>query len=209
VVKLKKRAELLVMSIQGYAEEIRDGVFDDNDEALGVIVEESTRLKNIVEDLVFLSKLETMEDFYRFSFESMNDTIEKSVEKVNVLAIKKNVRINTMLYSDASINIDRDKFVQALINILGNCIRYAVSEVNITTSNDGEYFDIRVFDNGEGFEQKDLKNLFERFYKGKQGNTGLGLAITRVIIEKHNGTVEAGNRPEGGAEFRIRLPIGG
>lgn len=196
-----------LMSIQGYAEGIKDGVFDSNEQALGIIVEESMRLKRIVDELIFLSKLETMEGFYNFTDESINEIIEKSVEKVKSLAVKNKVNINMMLYKDSKMKVDRDKLTQALINILGNSIRYASSEINVTTSNDGKLIEINIYDDGEGFDEKDIKNIFERFYKGKKGNTGLGLAITKVIIEKHKGTVQAANRKDGGAEFIIRLPI--
>lgn len=196
-----------LMSIQGYAEGIKDGVFENNDQALEIIVEESTRLKKIVDELIFLSKLETMEGFYKFSSEGMNEIIEKSIDKVNSLAVRDNININRMLYKDAVLNVDKDKITQALINILGNCLRHAKNEINITTSNNGEWFEIKVNDDGEGFDEKELKNVFERFYKGKKGNTGLGLAITKVIIEKHRGIITAGNGANGGAEFAIRLPV--
>lgn len=196
-----------LMSIQGYAEGVKDGVFENNGEALDVIVEESKRLKGIVEDLIFLSKIETQEDFYRFSPESMNDIIEKSVAKLKGLSIRDNIAISLMLYKDASLRADRDKMTQALLNIMGNCVRYARSQVSIVTSNDGRQFEIVIRDDGEGFDQNESKKVFERFYKGKKGGTGLGLAITKAIIEKHGGTVEAVNAADGGAEFRIRLPI--
>jgi two-component system, OmpR family, sensor histidine kinase CssS len=196
-----------LMSIQGYAEGIKDGVFENNDQALEVIVEESTRLKGIVEELIYLSKLETMEDFYSFNSVGINGIIEKSVEKVNSLAVKKGIRINTMLYKDAISSIDSDKLTQAFINILGNCLRHAKSEVNIVTSNDGNWFEVSINDDGDGFEEKDLKKVFERFHKGSKGDTGLGMAITQIIINRHNGTIDVANRTEGGAEFKIRLPL--
>lgn len=112
-----------------------------------------------------------------------------------------------MLYKDINLKVDKDKFTQALINVLGNCMRYASSEINITTSNDFHKFIIKIADDGDGFDINEITNVFERFYKGKKGNTGLGLAITRVIIEKHNGTIEALNGKTGGAEFNITLPI--
>lgn len=196
-----------LMSIQGYAEGIKDGVFEDNTKALDIIVDESKRLKSIVEELIFLSKLETMEDYYRLTSESVNDIIEKSVEKVRSIALKSNIQINTILYKDATIKLDGQKFIQALINILGNCLRYARNEINITTSNDEKYLEIIIHDDGEGFDPVEIKNIFERFYKGKKGNTGLGLAITKTIVEKHGGIIYAGNKPDGGAEFRVRLEI--
>jgi len=196
-----------LMSIQGYAEGLRDGVFEDNDRALDIIVEESARLKSIVDELIFLSKLETMKDFYRFSPESINEIIEKSIEKVKSIALKNNISINARLSRDAVLNVDRDKIIQALINILGNCLRHAGSEISIATANDGKWLEIKVRDDGDGFDGKEIKNVFERFYKGKKGNTGLGMAITKVIIEKHRGTIAAANAENGGAEFTVRLPF--
>lgn len=154
-------------------------------------MEESKRLKAIVDELIFLSKIETQEEFYKFSAENMNELIENSVAKLKGLSIKDNININLMLYKDASLVVDRDKINQALVNVIGNCLKYARSEVNITTSNDGRWFQIRVQDDGDGFDQNEIKKVFERFYKGKKGDSGLGLAITRTIIEKHRGTIEA------------------
>ncbi|MCX7922055.1 MAG: HAMP domain-containing histidine kinase [Clostridia bacterium] len=196
-----------LMSIQGYAEGIKDGVFDNNEEALEIIIDESNRLKGIVEELIYLSKIESQENFYRFSTESMNEVIENSVGKLKGLSAKYNIRLNPILYKDARLNIDHDKITQALINIMGNCLRYAKSEINIITSNDGKWFEIKIQDNGEGFDKNESEKVFERFYKGKKGNSGLGLAITKVIIEKHHGSITASNHPGGGAEFQIRLPI--
>ncbi len=196
-----------LMSIQGYAEGIKDGVFDDNDKALNVIIEESSRLENLVEDIIYLSKLETLEDYYVFSSVSINETIRKSIEKVSSLALKDGIEISSMLYKDEQINIDRDKFIQAMINIIGNCLRYARKEVKIETENNGKWFEIKISDDGKGFDEKEIKSVFERFYKGKKGSTGLGLAITKVIIEKHGGTIMAQNGANGGAEFKIRMPV--
>ncbi len=196
-----------LMSIQGYAEGIKDGVFEDNNEALDIIVGETSRLKKIVEELILLSKLETMDDYYNFNLQSMNEIIKKSVDKINSLVIKNNKKINIMLYNDAKITVDRDKIIQALINIIGNSIRYAKNEINITTSNDRKVFEIAISDDGMGFENNEAEKIFERFYKGKNGNTGLGLAITKVIVEKHRGTITARNNEKGGAEFIIRLNI--
>jgi two-component system, OmpR family, sensor histidine kinase CssS len=196
-----------LMSIQGYAEGIRDGVFDDNKEALNVITEETGRLKKLVEQIIYLSKLETMEDFYSFKTESINSVIENSVEKVRSLAYKKGVRLNAMLGKDELLRIDSDKITQALINVLGNCIRHAESEVQVITSKNDSYFNIKVMDDGKGFSEKDHSRVFERFYKGKGGDTGLGLSITKVIVERHGGIVNAENREEGGALFLFTLPV--
>jgi signal transduction histidine kinase len=68
------------------------------------------------------------------------------------------------------------------------------------------YSEITVADNGSGIEKEDLPYIFRRFYKGKKGNFGLGLAISKNVIERHNGTIAALNT-ETGALFKIRLPV--
>jgi signal transduction histidine kinase len=196
-----------LMSIQGYAEGIKDGVFDNNDKALDVIIDECSRLKSLVGDIIYLSKLETMEDYYNFSLQSMNETIEKSIEKIKSISLKKNIDMSLVLDKDVRISIDRDKFIQALLNILGNCLRYAVKEIKIKTLNEEKMYKIIISDDGEGFDKEEIKYIFERFYKGKNGNTGLGLSITKVIVEKHGGTIEAGNSSGGGAVFIIKIPL--
>ncbi len=196
-----------LMSIQGYAEGIKDGVFDDTERALDVIVEESTRLKRLVEDIIYLSKLETMDDYYSFSTVSIGEIIEKSIEKINSLAIKEGISINLNLHRDVMINADGNKLIQAMINIIGNCLRYARDEIKIATWDDSKWLQIKISDNGAGFSENEIKNIFERFYKGNKGKTGLGLAITKVIIEKHRGMIKASNGTNGGAEFTIKLPV--
>lgn len=195
-----------LMSIQGYAEGIKDGVFDNNDKALDVIIDECSRLKSLVGDIIYLSKLETMEDYYNFSFQSMNETIEKSIEKIESIVLKKNINMRLALNKDVRLSIDKDKFIQALLNILGNCLRYAEKEIEVKTLNEEKMYKIIISDDGEGFDKDEIKNIFERFYKGKNGNTGLGLSITKVIIEKHGGIIEARNSSRGGAKFIIKMP---
>ena len=196
-----------LMSIQGYAEGIKDGVFSDNSQALDIIVEESIRLKRIVEEVIFLSKLETIEGFYKFKSTGINELIEKSIDKINSIALKNNITIDTKLSKNINLNVDEDKFIQALINVLGNCLRYARSKVTVSAQTKDKNFEIVVSDDGNGFEENDLKNIFERFYKGSKGDTGLGMAITKVIIEKHRGSISALNAAEGGAQFIIKLPM--
>jgi signal transduction histidine kinase len=148
-----------------------------------------------------------MEDYYNFSLQSMNETIEKSIEKIKSISLKKNIDMSLVLDKDVRISIDRDKFIQALLNILGNCLRYAVKEIKIKTLNEEKMYKIIISDDGEGFDKEEIKYIFERFYKGKNGNTGLGLSITKVIVEKHGGTIEAGNSSGGGAVFIIKIPL--
>ncbi len=195
-----------LMSIQGYAEAIKDGIFEDNVNALNIIVAESKRLKKIVEEIIFLSKLESLESFYNFKKASMNAIIIQSLEKVNGLAMQNDINLHFIPNQDIHIYMDEDKMVQAFINILGNCIRYADKEVHVAITVENNSIKVIINDDGNGFKNEDMTRIFERFYKGRKGDTGLGMAITKTIVEKHGGYIEAHNRNTEGAEFVVILP---
>lgn len=91
------------------------------------------------------------------------------------------------------------------MNITFNCLRYAKTAANITLMEFNENAGIRVSDNGDGIPFSDLPHIFERFYKGRGGNFGLGLAIAKSSVEFMSGTVQAYNCEEG-AVFEITLP---
>lgn len=201
-----------LMSIQGYAEGIKDGVFKENniEQALSIIVEESVRLKNIVEELVYLTKVESMDGFLKPDFENVGDLIKNSVSIVKGIALSKDVDVEIIDCEDVFLTVDSDKLHQALLNILGNCIRHAVSKVDIIAGVSrikNNHYEIKISDDGPGFTEDDFNNAFKRFYKGKKGSTGLGLAITKAIVEKHGGDIEISNKPEGGAVYLLYLPL--
>lgn len=102
---------------------------------------------------------------------------------------------------------DEEKLLRAFSNVLSNCIRYAESNVTIESKLTlNEKVKVTISDDGPGINEKDLPFIFERFYKGKKGDFGLGLAISKNIIEKHKGTIYANNSNKG-AVFTIELPI--
>ncbi|MGH4137902.1 sensor histidine kinase [Clostridium sp.] len=195
-----------LMSIQGYAEAIKYGVVDTQDKAIDIIIEESKRLSDLVEDLLYLSKIETTQDELNLEEINVEYMIKSSIERINGIAVKngKNIRFSR---SDNSKIImgDEEKLTRAIINILGNCLRYCSENIEVILKSEGVKTIIIIEDDGPGFEESDIKNIFERFFKGKGGNHGIGLAITKSIIEKHDGNIVAGNRSKGGARFTITL----
>lgn len=195
-----------VMSIMGYAEGLMDGVITDREKALGIIVDECQRLRRMIDEVLYLSKLETLENFFRFEPGSPNQLVMECREKMAVLTANANLELKLELMPDREITLDRDKILQALINLISNAIRYARHEIVITTSGDENSVHITVEDDGEGIGEQELPHIFERFYKGKKGNVGLGMAIVKAIAEGHGGTVTAGSGRYGGALFEMNLP---
>lgn len=196
-----------LMSIQSYAEGIKYDVIDTNT-AISVILEETKRMTNLVEDLVYLSRLDNIEESYRFTTCNLCDLISSCANRMNRIAFKSNITIVfNNLTDNVMIRADEEKMSRAVNNIISNDIRYAESKVIIDLEKtEGSLIKLSILDDGPGFAQDELPNIFDRFYKGKKGNFGLGLAIARNVIEKHNGNIKAINS-EKGALFIIELPL--
>ncbi|MFD2169564.1 sensor histidine kinase [Tumebacillus lipolyticus] len=197
-----------LMAIQGYAEGIKDGIFqgEEAEKGLDVIAQESTRLKRLVDELIYLSKLETMEDLYRPAPFEFTEFVEDAMTRVTPLAMQKGVELRLYGKEAHLVNANRDRWMQAMQNLLSNGIRHAHSKVEVTLRQQAGRLYITIRDDGDGFTGSQ-ELIFERFYKGNKGDTGLGLAIVKAIVEKSNGTITANNHPQGGAEFQISLPM--
>ncbi len=197
-----------LMAIRGYAEGLRDGVFSGSESAriLDIVVQESVRMKKLVDELIYLSKLETLEEIYDLAPASFQNVIRLTIELLAPLAKQCQVKVLWQQeMTDLFLNIDMEKMEQALINIIGNAIRHAKSCVVIASSYE-DFVYLTIEDDGEGFQDDDAACVFERFFHGAKGDTGLGLPIARAIIEKHHGTIIADNGTMGGARFQVRLP---
>ncbi|MBL6981156.1 MAG: hybrid sensor histidine kinase/response regulator [Anaerolineales bacterium] len=141
--------------------------------------------------------------------------IEKTVENTQQHATRKAIDIETSLPEELSpVNGDEGTLVEAVANIVGNAVKYTHIDgnVSVVVSEDGSNIHIKVTDNGVGIAQEDLPNLFQDFYVGKSSvegerRSGVGLAITRRIIEAHDGSISVESELGKGSTFTIHLPI--
>lgn len=195
-----------LMSIQGYSEAIEKGIGYDPKEAASIIKAESIRLTMLVEELITLSKIDN--NIYDREFQSIDlgEAISDCVYRLNGLAIKENKKITPQLDQGVAVLGDDTLLSKVLSNVVSNCLRYAKTEVIIRLENQAGHAVITVSDDGAGFDMTDLPHIFERFYKGKSGKFGLGLAIAQKALEIMGGSIEAKNG-ETGAVFVIRLPV--
>ncbi len=196
-----------LMSIQGYAEGIKDGVIEGDEigESLDIIIDESQRLKKLVDQIIYLTKLENIEEVFEFQKANINEIAESAIRSINSLAIDKGVEIKLETEVKDLRDYDVEKMKRVFINLIGNSIRYAKKKILVTINNkDGNQI-IKVIDDGHGFIDDENKKIFERFYKGNDGGTGIGLAITQAIVKGHGGSICAYNHESLGAVFRIDL----
>ncbi|WP_431802882.1 sensor histidine kinase [Halobacillus andaensis] len=196
-----------LMSIQGYAEGIRDGIFEgeEAERGLDVMVSETERLKKIVNEMILLAKLDSSEDVYQPETVNVAEVVIQAKDRLFPLANEKGVDLHYSGENTFYSFVDRERILQAFINIIGNAVRHAHKKVRIDTHVSGERIAVKVIDDGDGIPEELLPQLFQRFIKGKQGETGLGLAISRAIIERSGGTIKAENNNENGATFEIQL----
>lgn len=199
-----------LMSIQGYAEGIRDGIFTDKsaEQGLDVIVAETNRLKHIVTEIILLAKLESEEDLFHPAYYSATELVEQAVERLRPIMLQQNVTISIRNNGvDPILYVDEGKTLQALLNIIGNALRHSEEHIEVRIESGKRHATIEVLDDGEGIPVDLLPHLFHRFVKGKIGDVGLGLAISRAIVERSGGAIEVKNGHVAGAIFRILLPL--
>ena len=195
-----------LMSIQGYAEALRDGIIPDQEEreqSLDIIIRESRRMKALVDEFIYLSKMETLHESYSYEQVNLEEAVKEAVDAVNSLALEKDIKIEVTAETEGNaVRGDPEKIHRLLLNLLGNALNFARNKINVSVGG-GK---ITVNDDGPGFENSDLDKIFDPFfYKSKNGGSGLGLAICKAIVEKHNGTITVGNNPEGGARIEVAL----
>jgi len=199
-----------LMSIQGYAEGILEGVFC-KDEAAAIILSEGRKMGDLVGELLYVSKVDSsMQTPETIDEIDVKNMLCECIERVKPIAHKNNkCIISDTPEQDITINADEDKFARAILNILSNAIRHAKSEVKVNCGVVGDELKIVIRDDGTGIEPADLPNIFERFYKGENGNHGLGLAISNDVIKNMGGAIIAKNLdfPETGARFEITVPL--
>jgi len=194
-----------LMTIQGYAEGIKDGIFDeaDTEKGLEVMASEVKRLKGIINEMILLAKLDTEPSVYEPVAVNGKELIDQVKDRVIPIVNEKGIKFTHHVEPNVVITADEEKLLRALLNIVFNGIRHAKSQVSVQMIKEKKKILIVVEDDGEGIKKEDATHIFHRFVKGKNGETGLGLAIARAIIEQSNGRIMVGKSNLGGAKFTI------
>ncbi|HEV2719410.1 MAG TPA: ATP-binding protein, partial [Thermoanaerobaculia bacterium] len=163
------------------------------------------RLNVLMENLLQYGKTWNVE--MREGF--LNDVIAEAVTTSMSEAARARVRVRNACPEDELVMLmDPARLVQAIQNLIINAIQHSEprSEVVVYASRDGDHIDCEVRDQGPGFQEGDLKRIFEPFFTRRRGGTGLGLSIVQRVTDEHGGTVTAENIPTGGARVRMRFP---
>ena len=186
-------------------ETVRDFVTD--------IGSEAERLSRITEDLLRLTRLDSG-ILEQAAVEDVLPVLEQVMRMMSLVAQEKGTELTYRAEGTCTMLATRDEIHQIIYNLTDNAVKYTPpgSTVQVSLFREGDQVVLTVEDNGAGIPEEDLPRIFERFYRVDKarsraaGGTGLGLAIVRDTVEKRGGTVEAANRPGGGAVFTVRWP---
>lgn len=173
------------------------------------IKREIINIKFLVESILKLSKIDSNSIKFIKKEVSIKDIINESVKNVSMLSELKNIEI--IVSGDDSIKTicDLKWQVEAITNILKNCIEhsYENKKIYINYNQNNMYTELKIEDNGTGIDAKDLPHIFERFYKGKNSSSdsvGIGLALSKSIIESNNGYIQVDSELNKGTTFIIK-----
>jgi two-component system sensor histidine kinase KdpD len=181
-------------------------------ELLDTIADEAVRLNRLLENILQIARLDAGAVAPNKQWHVLEDIIGSALRRTQPLLDRH--RVEVRLPTEMSLLfVDGLLIEQVFTNLLENAARYTPvgSHVVISATTQGREFVVTVADDGPGLPPGSADIIFDRFYRGATGpdagrGSGLGLSICRAIIHLHGGTVRAANRPQGGAEFTIRLP---
>ena len=181
-------------------------------ELLTVINEESDRLNRLVSEAVEMAQLDTQEVHMTFGATSVDGMIKQAMETCTSLLDDRPVKV--WLPPLPPVKADADFVTKVLTNLIENATKYspAKSPIFISAERKGDIISISVADRGRGIDLSEQALIFERFYRasipGQQtSGTGMGLAISRAIIEAHNGTLTVTSQLGEGSVFNFTLPV--
>lgn len=209
------RTPLTVMT--GYLESLRDGVLKPSTARFEVMYNEAQHLQRLVEDLRTLSLTDAGELLLHRQPVAPQALLEHGAAAFRHRAEQQNVtlQVNTD-HGLPEINVDPERMAQVLGNLISNALRYTPEGGQITLSarQQADAVVLAVQDNGVGISPEALAHVFERFYRGdasrqqQDGESGLGLAIARSLVETHGGRITANSDGIGcGSTFSIYLPL--
>lgn len=203
-------------SIRGYTELLLDKELAKEDhDFLHVIDRSSERLLSMVEDLLLVAQMRTGEVRLVLADFLLKDVIEQAFEAAQPLATSRHIGLEIATDPDLAMNGDASRLGQVLDNLISNALKYTPDggNVSLTTTHSGENAVIEVADSGIGIPAAEQDQIFDRFFRTSNAQlagipgTGLGLVVTRGIVEAHGGTLDFESTEGRGTTFRVVMPL--
>ena len=176
-------------------------------------LDSSDRLTRLIDEILDVERIESGVLTFTVARHAARELIDGAVDHLQVLAATAGVRVEIGAVA-GEVNADADRVVQTLVNLVGNAIKFSPRGglVTVRARMRGAYVEFRISDQGRGIPEDKLEAIFGRFEQvdssdaREKGGFGLGLAISRSLVERLGGRLWAENNPDGGATFRFTLP---
>ncbi|MFH1709758.1 MAG: HAMP domain-containing sensor histidine kinase [bacterium] len=208
-------------SIMGFAEVLQDRLFGGLNAKQGEYIDHiyasGKHLLNLINDILDLSKVEAGKAELELAVFKLKDTMENSIAMLKEQATKHRIDLSLDIAKKADIEIEADerKLKQIIFNLLSNAIKFTTDggSVRVIVKRDGDEVRISVEDSGIGIKPEDLPKLFSEFtqlesgYTKKHEGTGLGLALTKKLVELHGGSIRVESEFGKGSKFIFTLPV--
>ena len=167
------------------------------------------RIEWLITSLLKMSRLDSGSEKLILERVKLINIINKTIEPIRIPLELKNINLNVSCSNDIKVNVDVNWTTEALINILKNAMEHTLENgnINIVCSDNPLYTMISISDDGCGISKKDLPHIFERFYKGMSNkeSIGIGLNMSKKIIESENGNISVKSKENEGTTFIIKL----
>ena len=184
-----------------------------NAKTVSILYRNAERLQNLVDQLLDLSKIESGKLKLDLTKGNIIGFIRAVVFSFESMAERQNISLNTNFpkgISDA--HYDKDKLEKILSNLLSNAFKYTRDRgaVSVIVKSDSDYISIEVSDTGMGIDENEVKHIFDRFYRvegSEEKGSGIGLALTKELVELLNGQINVNSTKGQGTTFKVRLPL--
>ncbi len=176
---------------------------------LGQVEKQLLRLTHLEEALLVLSRIDVGTLFLQKREMDVFTLLVLAADNLQELLVSTGTSVEIPEMREMALAVDPDWTMEAVMNLMKNCMEHNKGgTIHCFGDQNPLYTQILIWDEGEGFAKEDIPHLFKRFYRGKNavgGGIGIGLALSKEIIERQNGTIRAKNRPDGGACFEIHF----
>lgn len=200
-------------TLQSHMEAMIDGIWEPDAERLKSCHEEIMRIKRMVGDLEKLAKYESENLILNKTSFDVSELIKHIIQNFEMDFI--NNGLDVKFYGEEEVIFaDKDKISQVMVNLLSNALKYTPEggRVEVKVKGAEDITEISVKDTGNGIPEEDLPYIFERFYRADKsrnrltGGAGIGLTITKAIVEAHKGKIQVQSKVNEGTEFIVLLP---
>lgn len=200
-------------TLQSHMEAMIDGIWKPDTERLKSCHEEIMRISRMVGDLEKLARYESENLIITKTHFNISELIQHIIQNFERDFLNKGIELK-FYGSQEIVFADKDKISQAIVNLLSNALKYTQQGgvVEVSVKGNENITEISIKDNGSGILPEDLPHIFERFYRADKsrnrltGGAGIGLTITKSIVEAHKGKIQVQSKINEGTEFIISLP---